>query len=75
MGIGAGIFLIAVGAILTFAVHAQQVAGISLGVVGVILMIAGVLGIVLDLVVFMPRRRTVATDAPVVARERTVERY
>ena len=40
MGIGTSIFLIAVGAILKFAVTAS-VSGVDLDVVGVILMIAG----------------------------------
>ena len=57
MTIGVSIFLIAVGAILTFAVDAR-VAGIDIDVVGVILMIAGALGIVLELVLFAPRRRS-----------------
>ncbi len=57
MGIGAGIFLIAVGAILTFALNDQDIAGINLAVVGVILMLAGVAGVILDLVIFAPRRR------------------
>lgn len=48
MTIGASIFLIAVGAILKFAVTAT-VAGIDIQVVGVILMIAGALGLVLGL--------------------------
>jgi hypothetical protein len=56
MGIGVGVFLIAVGAILTFAVHAT-VSGLDIGVVGVVLMGAGVLGIVLDFAFFAPRRR------------------
>ena len=56
MGIGAGIFLIAVGAILTFAVH-TTVNGISIEAVGVILMIAGALGLVITLAIFVPRRR------------------
>lgn len=59
MGIGAGIFLIAVGAILTFALNDQDIAGINLAVVGVILMLAGVAGVILDLVIFAPRRRGV----------------
>jgi hypothetical protein len=46
MGIGAGILLIVVGAILTFAVKAT-VAGLNLDVVGWILMLAGVAGLVL----------------------------
>jgi hypothetical protein len=46
MGIGVGIFLIVVGAILTFALDAT-VAGINLDVVGWILMLAGAAGLVL----------------------------
>jgi hypothetical protein len=45
MRIGAGIFLIVVGAILTFAVHAK-VAGLDLQVVGWVLMLAGLAGLV-----------------------------
>lgn len=48
MTIGASIFLIAIGAILKFAVTAS-VAGISLATVGLILMLAGVAGIVFGL--------------------------
>ena len=59
MGIGASVFLIAVGAILTFALD-LTVSGVDLDVVGVILMIAGVIGIAVDLAVFAPRRRGVA---------------
>ncbi len=58
MGIGASIFLIALGAILTFAVNAD-VSGISLDVVGVILMVAGAIGLLWSLVV-ASRDRTVA---------------
>lgn len=56
MGIGAAIFLIAVGAILKFAVNVT-VQGVDLQVVGVILMIVGVLGIIVEAAIFMPRRR------------------
>jgi hypothetical protein len=48
MTIGGSIFLIAVGAILKFAVTAT-VAGIDIQVVGVILMVAGVIGLILGL--------------------------
>lgn len=41
MGIGAGIFLVAVGAILKYAV-ADEVEGVDLSTIGVILMIAGI---------------------------------
>ena len=47
MGIGFGIFLVAVGAILKWAVT-YTVSGVDLGVVGVVLMIAGVAMILLS---------------------------
>jgi len=61
MGIGINSFLMAVGAILTFAVDAT-VAGLDIKVVGVILMIAGAVGLILTLAVFAPRRRLAVTE-------------
>lgn len=49
MGIGVSVFLLAVGAILAFAVTAD-VSGISLGTVGVILMIAGAVSLLWSLI-------------------------
>jgi Domain of unknown function (DUF6458) len=48
MGIGASIFLLAVGAILTFAVD-WTVEGVDLEAVGIILMIAGLIGLAITL--------------------------
>ena len=48
MQLGTSIFLIAVGAILKYAVTAR-VSGVSLDTVGVILMVVGVLGLVLSI--------------------------
>lgn len=56
MSIGAGVFLIAAGAILTFAVD-YDIAGIDLNVVGWILMGAGALALVMSLLVWGPRKR------------------
>ncbi|MDQ1689473.1 MAG: hypothetical protein QOK42_2448 [Frankiaceae bacterium] len=56
MGIGVSIFLIAVGAILTFAVNAT-VSGVDINVIGVILMIAGVLGLLAAMLIWGPRNR------------------
>ena len=56
MGLPVGIFLTAVGAVLAFAVHAT-VSGLDVRAVGWILMIVGIAGILLDLVMFAPRRR------------------
>jgi hypothetical protein len=57
MRIGASLFLIAVGAILKFAVT-KQVSGVSLATVGVILMIIGAVGLLLELILMTTRRRT-----------------
>jgi hypothetical protein len=68
MQTGTSIFLIAVGAILKFAVTAS-VSGIDLATVGVILMVVGIIGLVLSLLVLGRERRPV-----VVERDRVVER-
>jgi len=49
MGIGTSLLLVAIGAILKWAVT-DTVAGISLATVGVILMIVGVVGLIISLV-------------------------
>jgi Flp pilus assembly protein protease CpaA len=56
MTIGTSIFLIALGAILKFAVTAT-VAGIEIQTVGVILMIAGAIGLVIGLFLLASDRR------------------
>jgi hypothetical protein len=63
MRLGTAIVLIALGAILAFAVHVQ-LSGIDLQVVGWILMVVGAIGLVVELAVWGPRRRRVTrTDA------------
>lgn len=72
MGIGTSIFLIAVGAILKFAVT-TSVSGIELATVGVILMVVGVIGLLISLFLLASARdRVVATDRVV---ERRPEPY
>ena len=56
MGIGVSIFLIAVGAILAFAVNAS-VSGLDIAVVGYILMIVGVIGLIMTAFIWGPRNR------------------
>ncbi len=73
MGIGASIFLIALGAILTFALD-FEVSGIDIKTIGIILMIAGVLGAILTAILLSRRRTTTYVDDPVVRRERVIER-
>ncbi len=75
MGIGGSIFLIAVGAILAFAVKAS-LGFISIQVVGWVLMAAGVVGLILTLWFWNSRRRTVVTSRQVPLpeqRQRVVE--
>jgi len=64
MTVGTSIFLIAAGAILRYAVTAH-VSGINLDVVGLILMIAGALGLVIGLwMMFWPRRGAAPPPRP-----------
>jgi Domain of unknown function (DUF6458) len=76
--LGTGIFLLALGAVLTFAVNVQ-VSGINLDVVGWILMAAGALGIIVELAVWAPRRRRVVRtdgyEGGPVRRSTTEERF
>lgn len=58
MRIGASLFLIAVGAILKFAITATNTHGFNLGTAGVILMIVGVIGLVITALMLATRQRT-----------------
>ena len=81
MGLGVSIFLIALGAILAFAVNVS-VSGLELSTIGVILMVVGAIGLVASLIMFGPGmggRRTVVEegyvdDDPVVSRRRMSRR-
>jgi hypothetical protein len=63
MRIGASLALIALGAVLKFAVT-KSISGISLGTVGVILMIVGGVGMAITLVLMGTRRRTDVVYGP-----------
>lgn len=62
MSIGTSIFLIAVGAIIRYAVT-FHVSGVSRPAIGLILIIAGIVGIVLSLI-YMATVRRRAVDGP-----------
>jgi hypothetical protein len=79
MGLGVSLILVAVGAILTWAVTAE-VSGLDIQVIGVILMVVGIAGFLLSMLFwsswggpayFGRRRETYVEDRPV---ERVVER-
>ena len=73
MGLGTSIFLIAVGAILDFAVNVNT-PGFNIHTVGVILMVVGVIGLVMSMVFWTSwggfHRQAVYTDGVVPARRR-----
>ena len=68
MSIGGSILLIAIGAILRFAIETDRTIGsttVEWGTIGVILMIAGALGLIVSLIMMQMSTR----------RQTTVERY
>src|SRR4051794_25787264 len=74
MGLGTSIFLIAVGAIMRFAIHAST-SGFSIHTAGTIIMIVGVVGVLISLLwmtVLADRRRAVPADDEYVAGRRSV---
>ncbi|MGI8810417.1 MAG: DUF6458 family protein [Acidimicrobiales bacterium] len=89
MGIGVSIFMIALGAILAFAVNVSS-GGIDLNTIGVILMVVGVIGLAVTMLILNGggggwygggRRTTVVEDAYIdevdpapVSRRRVVRR-
>ncbi len=71
MGIGVSVFLLAIGAILAFAVD-YEVSGLDISVIGVILMVSGAIGLLLTTLVFGRRDRGGVAEERVVTRERDV---
>ena len=65
MGIGTSLFLIAIGAILNFAVDAS-ISGIEIKTIGLILMVVGLIGLLISLFFLAQARR----DTGTVVRER-----
>jgi membrane-bound ClpP family serine protease len=67
MRIGASLVLIAIGAILRFAIDTnhQDTHGFNVGTAGVILMVVGAIGLIITAVLMSTRRRTdVITQTP-----------
>ena len=72
MGLGVGIFLIAVGAILTFAINADTNGAVNIDTVGWILMAVGLASVLLSMICwsswagpgYWSRRRTYGDDGP-----------
>ena len=68
MGIGTSLFLIALGAILYFAVNAD-ISGLEISTVGLILMVIGILGLIISFFFLSQARRTPAERTVVRDRE------
>ncbi|MDX6632082.1 MAG: hypothetical protein QOG09_1167 [Solirubrobacterales bacterium] len=65
MGIGTSIFLVALGAVLRWAVTTGHVAGVRIHTVGLILLIVGIVGLLISLYyteIYSRRRGTVVRD-------------
>jgi hypothetical protein len=84
MGLGVGIFLIAVGAVLAFAVHTTAAgSGVDLHTIGLILMAVGAFGILLSMLFwsswggpgYLGRSRRTYVDGPGMSRETRVDEF
>ena len=69
MGIGVSIFLLALGAILTFAVE-FDISGLDISVIGVILMICGAIGLAITMALLSRDRRVVPPARGAVVEDR-----
>lgn len=67
MGIGLSIFLIAVGAVLSWGVDVKDPSGFNLNTIGVILMVVGAIGLLATMVIWGSHR-----DSTVVEERRDV---
>ncbi len=79
MGTGASVFLLAVGAILTFAIETNSTEGFNINTIGIILMLVGGLGLIVSAMFwdswggFRRGDRTVADDGTTTRRVVTTE--
>jgi len=64
MRIGTSIVIMAIGAVMAFAIEVDRAEGFNINTAGIILMIAGAIGLLASLVMFSPRRRRTVVDGP-----------
>jgi hypothetical protein len=72
MRIGTSIVVMAIGAIMAFAVEVDRAEGFNINTAGIILLIVGAVGLLASIALAAPRRRTVVEDR--VVDDRVVER-
>jgi hypothetical protein len=73
MGISASLVMVAIGAILKYALPGS-VLGINLGVIGLILMVVGVVGLAISLLIWAPWRQPPAGPDDVIEERRVYGR-
>jgi len=64
MRIGTSIVVMAIGAILAFAVEADHAEGFNINTAGIILIVLGAVGLIATLAMDAPRRRRTVVDGP-----------
>lgn len=64
MGIGTSVFLMAVGAILAFAIEVDSAEGFNINTIGLILIVAGLIGLIVSMFVWGPRNRRTVVEQP-----------
>ena len=64
MGIGTSVFLMAVGAILAFAIDVDNAEGFNVNTIGIILIVAGLVGLLVSMFVWGPRNRRTVVEQP-----------
>ena len=64
MRIGTSVVVMALGAILAFAVEVDRAEGFNINTAGIILLIVGAIGLIATLAMDAPRRRETIVDGP-----------
>ncbi len=62
MGIGTSLVIMAIGALMTFAVEVENAEGFNINTAGIILMILGAIGLLASLAIWGPRRQRTVVD-------------
>ena len=62
MGIGTSLVIMAIGALMTFAVEVENAEGFNINTAGIILMILGAIGLLVSFAVWGPRRQRTVVD-------------
>jgi hypothetical protein len=64
MRIGTSIVVMAIGAIMAFAVEVDRAEGFNINTAGIILIVLGAVGLIVTMVMAAPRHRRTVVDSP-----------